>query len=75
MSLTIGEPSAGNGILRLLGSGGMGEVYLARHPHLPREDARRVLRPGVSSAPSLRERFTCEADLAAGLHCRSPRPR
>jgi hypothetical protein len=36
-------------ILRLLGSGGMGEVYLARHPRLPRHDAIRVLPREVSA--------------------------
>ncbi|WP_082977494.1 serine/threonine-protein kinase [Mycolicibacter heraklionensis] len=67
MSLTIGETFAEYRILRLLGSGGMGEVYLARHPRLPREDALKVLRPDVSSDTSFRERFIREADLAAGL--------
>ncbi|WP_081465637.1 serine/threonine-protein kinase [Mycolicibacter sinensis] len=67
MSLTIGEAFAEYQILRLLGSGGMGHVYLARHPRLPREDALKVLRPDVSSDTSFRERFIREADLAAGL--------
>lgn len=67
MPLTIGETFAGYQILRRLGSGGMGEVYLARHPRLPREDAMKVLRPDISSDTSFRERFIREADLAAGL--------
>ena len=37
--LNSGEIFAGFGIIRLLGSGGMGEVYLAEHPRLPRRDA------------------------------------
>jgi serine/threonine-protein kinase len=45
----------------------MGEVYLVEHPRLPRQEALKVLRPGISSDPSFRERFTREADLAAGL--------
>src|SRR3984893_2664893 len=67
MPLRIGETFAGYRILRLLGSGGMGEVYLVQHPRLPRQDALKVLRPDVSSDPSFRERFIREADLAAGL--------
>lgn len=67
MPLAIGETFSGYRILRLLGSGGMGEVYLARHPRLPREDALKVLRPDVSSDTSFQERFIREADLAAGL--------
>jgi serine/threonine-protein kinase len=67
MPLRIGETFAGYRILRLLGSGGMGEVYLVQHPRLPRYDALKVLRPDVSSDTSFRERFVREADLAAGL--------
>src|ERR1700752_5311349 len=67
MPLRIGETFAGYRILRMLGSGGMGEVYLVQHPRLPRQEALKVLRPDVSSDPSFRERFVREADLAAGL--------
>ena len=67
MPLRIGETFAGYRILQLLGSGGMGEVYLVQHPRLPRQDALKVLRPEVSSDPSFRQRFMREADLAAGL--------
>jgi len=52
MLLWIGETFAGYRILRLLGSGGMGEVYLAEHPRLPRQDALKVLRTDVSSDAS-----------------------
>ncbi|MBB3749863.1 serine/threonine-protein kinase [Mycolicibacterium sp. BK634] len=67
MPLRIGETFAGYRVLRLLGSGGMGEVYLVQHPRLPRQDALKVLRADVSSDPSFRERFIREADLAADL--------
>jgi serine/threonine-protein kinase len=67
MPLRIGETFARYKILRLLGSGGMGEVYMVAHPRLPREHALKVLRPDVSSDASFRERFIREADLAAGL--------
>src|SRR3954453_3609429 len=67
MPLRIGEIFAGYRILRLLGSGGVGGVYLVQPPPLPRQDALKVLRPDVSSDTSFRERFIREADLAAGL--------
>ena len=53
MPLRIGETFAGYRILRMLGSDGMGKVYLVQHPRLPRHDALKVLRPDVSSDTSL----------------------
>jgi serine/threonine protein kinase, bacterial len=54
-------------ILRPLGSGGMADVYLAKHPRLPRLDALKVLTEGTTADPEFRERFNREADLAATL--------
>ena len=65
-----GEVFAGYTIVRFLGVWGMGEVYLARHPHLPREDALKILRPDIADE-GFRQRFIREADLAAAL---SPHP-
>ena len=45
MMLSAGEPFAGYTIVRLLGAGAMGEVYLAQHLRLPRREALKVLRP------------------------------
>ncbi len=67
MPLTIGDTFAGYRVLRQLGSGGMGEVYLVQHPRLPRQEALKVLRPEFSQDESFRERFIREADLASGL--------
>ncbi|MBU3706979.1 MAG: serine/threonine protein kinase, partial [Mycobacterium sp.] len=67
MALNVGATFAGYRILRLLGSGGMGEVYLAEHPRLPRRDAVKILSPAVSADPSFTDRFHREADLAATL--------
>lgn len=65
--LTAGSTFADYRIIRLLGSGGMGEVYLAEHPRLPRRDALKVLPANLSADPEFRERFNREADLAASL--------
>ncbi|HEX4016921.1 MAG TPA: protein kinase [Frankiaceae bacterium] len=62
-----GEVVAGFRIDRLIGSGGMGEVYLVQHPRLPRLDALKLLPVAASSDHSYRERFQREADLAASL--------
>ena len=67
MSLEVGQVFAGYTILRVLGAGGMGQVYLAAHPRLPREDALKVLPTEVTADPQYRERFEREAELAAGL--------
>ena len=67
MPLNSGEIFAGFGIIRLLGSGGMGEVYLAEHPRLPRRDALKVLPADVSADPEYRARFNREADVASTL--------
>ena len=68
MPLANGEVFAGYRIERLLGSGGMGEIYLARHPRLPRYDALKILAPETAADAVFRERFIREADLAANLY-------
>ncbi len=65
--LTDGEVIAGYTILGLLGSGGMGEVYLAEHPRLPRQDALKVLSATVCADSEYRGRFNREADIVAAL--------
>ncbi|TFV55117.1 serine/threonine protein kinase, partial [Mycobacterium sp. PS03-16] len=67
MPLAEGEVLAGYTILRTLGRGGMGEVYLAQHPRLPRRDAIKVLPAGVCADSEYRQRFHREADIAATL--------
>ena len=67
MTLGAGEIFAGYTIVRQIGSGGMGEVYLARHPRLPRQEALKVLRPEISGDISFRQRFIREADSIAAL--------
>lgn len=67
MTLGAGEVFAGYTIVRQLGMGGMGEVYLAQHPRLPRQEALKVLRSEISSDVSFRARFLREADSIAAL--------
>jgi len=54
-------------ILRLLGRGGMGAVYLAREKALERAVAIKVLPPEFATAADSRERFRREARVAAKL--------
>jgi len=67
MPLNNGEVFAGYVIQQLLGTGGMGEVYLAQHPRLPRQDALKVLSLTATSDDEFRARFNREAELAATL--------
>ncbi len=67
MPLNNGEVFAGYVIQRLLGSGGMGEVYLAQHPRLPRQDALKILSTASTADTQFRARFVREAELAATL--------
>ena len=67
MPLANGQIFAGYRILRRLGAGAMGEVYLAQHPRLPRQDALKVLAADVSADADYRARFAREADLASTL--------
>jgi serine/threonine-protein kinase len=65
--LQPGSEFAGFTIERLLGTGGMGRVYLARHPRLERQVAVKVLNDAFGAEPKVRERFRQEALLAAQL--------
>lgn len=67
MPLSEGEQFAGYTLLRLLGAGGMGEVYLARHPRFPRLEALKVLHADLSADRDFQLRFNREAELASGL--------
>jgi predicted Ser/Thr protein kinase len=62
--LTPGTVFAGYTIERTLGNGGMGEVYLARHPRLPRSDALKLMSEQLSRSDVYRRRFSSEADIA-----------
>ncbi|QNI06844.1 protein kinase [Mycobacterium kubicae] len=66
--LAEGEVFAGYTIVRRLGAGGMGEVYLAQHPRLPRRDALKILTRELTANEDFRKRFNREADLVASLY-------
>jgi serine/threonine protein kinase len=54
-------------ILEVIGSGGMGVVYLAEHRRLRRRVALKVLTFDLSQDPAFRERFERESQIAASL--------
>ncbi|MFB8008783.1 serine/threonine-protein kinase [Nocardia sp. NPDC056000] len=64
-ALEPGAVVAGYRIERRIGAGGMGSVYLARHPRLPRQDALKILSDGADA--EFRARFLREAELAGRL--------
>jgi serine/threonine protein kinase/tetratricopeptide (TPR) repeat protein len=55
-------------VLKLIGSGGMGEVYQARDVRLARDVAVKVLPPHLTNAPDRLRRFEQEARAAAALN-------
>ncbi|MBL8602555.1 MAG: serine/threonine protein kinase [Myxococcales bacterium] len=58
-------------IVRLLGEGGMGAVFEARHQVLGRAVAIKILKPEIATNKTLAARFLQEAKAAAELHHRN----
>lgn len=54
-------------IVERLGSGGMGEVHVARHVHLHELRVIKILRQDLAADPAARARFTREARLATQI--------
>ncbi|MGH3582327.1 MAG: serine/threonine-protein kinase [Mycobacterium sp.] len=67
MPLGSGEVFAGYTVVRLLGASALGEVYLATHPRLLRQDAIEVLSASASADAEFRVRFWRDVDLATTL--------
>lgn len=69
---TVSElEDAGYDVERVVGRGGMGTVYLARHRKLGREVAVKALSPVLSQDPVAMARFDNEMVTMAGLDCPS----
>lgn len=51
----------------MLGSGGMGQVFLALNVRLNRDESLKILNPGLSQDLSFQQRFEREARLAASI--------
>src|ERR1044072_3937364 len=64
----IGQTLAHYTILSKIGSGGMGDVYLARDLALNREIALKILPPEVATSEVRRARFAREAQAIAALN-------
>ncbi len=71
MLLAPGDVFAGYTVIRQLGSGGMGAVFLVRHPRLPRSDVLKLLHPQLCVDAGHVARFLREADLVARLSHRN----
>jgi serine/threonine protein kinase len=54
-------------VMRVLGAGGMGVVFLAEDPTLKRKVALKAMLPGLAASESARQRFLREAQTAAAL--------
>jgi serine/threonine protein kinase len=63
----IGTSIGNYQIQRLIGEGGMGQVYLAVHPGIGRQAAVKVLTPGDAGDPQLVSRFITEARAANAI--------
>ncbi|HEX7501396.1 MAG TPA: serine/threonine protein kinase, partial [Polyangia bacterium] len=61
----IGETFGGYTIVREIGSGGMGVVYLAEHRRIERKVAVKVLLPEYTSNQDVVSRFLAEARAAS----------
>ena len=67
MTPAVGETFGSYTIESLLGRGGMGAVYLAKHERLGRKVALKVISPELAHDEDFRARFLRESQLAASL--------
>ncbi|TML11060.1 MAG: serine/threonine protein kinase [Actinobacteria bacterium] len=67
MPVNVGDEFGPYTIESVLGQGGMGTVFLARHARLERRVALKVISPAFADEPDFRARFLRESQLAASL--------
>jgi serine/threonine-protein kinase len=65
--VNVGDEFGPYTIESVLGQGGMGTVFLARHARLERRVALKVISPAFADDPGFRARFLRESQLAASL--------
>jgi serine/threonine-protein kinase len=68
MPLTSGATFAGYTVLRRLGCGEIGDVYLVQHPRLPHWNALKVLSATLTEDREFRDRFMRETPIATTLY-------
>jgi serine/threonine protein kinase, bacterial len=68
MPFANGATFAGYSVLRLLGCGEMGDVYLVQHPRLPEWNALKVLSATLTEDREFRDRFMRETPIATTLY-------
>jgi serine/threonine protein kinase len=68
MSTLLGKKLLNYRIEKLLGQGGMGEVYLGVHTEIGRKVAIKVISPHLARDPKIQERFKREALILAKLN-------
>ncbi|RPA57668.1 DUF1266 domain-containing protein [Gordonia oryzae] len=66
-TLSVGDDLVGYRIVRRLGSGALGERYLADHPRLPRRDVLTLPHSAVGDDADARARFARAVDIASSL--------
>ena len=67
MPVNVGDEFGPYTIESVLGQGGMGTVFLARHARLERKVALKVIASELADDPRFRARFLRESQLAASL--------
>lgn len=68
MPVTSGSTFKGYSVLRFLGRGHTGEVFLAQHPRLPHWNALKVLSAALTDDDEFRDRFMRETPIATSLY-------